>query len=418
MKSEEKFLYIKELEEWFEKLKSESDKQIIFKNFKLFDTSFIEKDNFHNKVIPEKFLSDLCEKLKDNKFILYGAGIGGFLFFNAFCKKYNLYPFAIVDKNFKGQEKYFDIPAYPPLEFNFTSDLFVVITITKPFYVKEIIEFLSKFISLEKIITIPPEIWGYLYLSLSGFKRKDNYYLKPVKFYLENKDKIIKTLKFFHDKTSLELYIKLIKSYTSGNFYSLPFSPADEQYFPRDINLLKGYKRFIHCGAFIGDTIRQLMQIIGKIEALVCFEPDIINFNELKKFLNYYAKEIADYIIAFPCAVWKENTFLNFTNGMGGGSCIDENGEFMVYGVAIDDVLPNFNPTYITMDIEGAELEALEGTKKTIKECLPDLAISVYHKPEHLWEIPLYIKSLNPSYKFFLRNYTGGILETILYCTM
>lgn len=69
------------------------------------------------------------------------------------------------------------------------------------------------------------------------------------------------------------------------------------------------------------------------------------------------------------------------------------------------------------MDIEGAELEALYGAKTLIKTWNPDLAIAVYHKPEHLWEIALYLSTLVPKYKFYLRNYTGGVAETILYAT-
>ncbi len=234
---------------------------IVFKNFKLFD-NLIKDEEWYKEEIPENFLSNLPQKLQNKNFILYGAGVGGFLFLE--------------------KEDFFGIPAYSPLRFNFTSNLFVIITVNKPSYVKEIIKFLLKFIAFEKIIIILQKVWGYLRSSLLEFKGKNNY-LKSSKIYLKNKKKIIKVLNFFNDKISLEIYTKLVKSYTSRNFYSLPFSPTEEQYFSRDINLTKGYKRFIHCGAFIGDTIRQLMQIVGKIEALVYFEPDIINFNEAKE---------------------------------------------------------------------------------------------------------------------------------------
>ena len=43
------------------------------------------------------------------------------------------------------------------------------------------------------------------------------------------------------------------------------------------------------------------------------------------------------------------------------------------------------------MDIEGAELDALNGAKATIRKHLPKLAVCLYHVQEHLWEIPLKI---------------------------
>ncbi len=70
------------------------------------------------------------------------------------------------------------------------------------------------------------------------------------------------------------------------------------------------------------------------------------------------------------------------------------------------------------MDIEGAELEALKGTETLIKKNKPDLAISVYHAPNHIWEIPLYIESLKQGYEFYLRNYTSFTHDTVLYATI
>ena len=67
------------------------------------------------------------------------------------------------------------------------------------------------------------------------------------------------------------------------------------------------------------------------------------------------------------------------------------------------------------MDIEGAEIEAIKGARNTISKHKPDLAISVYHKIEHLWEIPLLIKSLKSNYKFYLRSHEHFNQETVLY---
>jgi FkbM family methyltransferase len=71
-------------------------------------------------------------------------------------------------------------------------------------------------------------------------------------------------------------------------------------------------------------------------------------------------------------------------------------------------------PTFISLDIEGGELEALKGAEKIIRKYKPKLAISVYHKIEDLYEIPEYLDSLRVGYKFFLRQYSR-YFETVLY---
>jgi hypothetical protein len=65
--------------------------------------------------------------------------------------------------------------------------------------------------------------------------------------------------------------------------------------------------------------------------------------------------------------------------------------------------------------IEGAELEALKGAKKTIIEHRPQLAISIYHKNKDLYEIPLYLNSILKDYTFRIQHYGNCFWETIWY---
>lgn len=67
------------------------------------------------------------------------------------------------------------------------------------------------------------------------------------------------------------------------------------------------------------------------------------------------------------------------------------------------------------MDIEGCELDAIRGARETIKEYKPKLAISIYHRPEDVITIPNEILTIRHDYKFFIRHYTFGESETVLY---
>jgi hypothetical protein len=85
--------------------------------------------------------------------------------------------------------------------------------------------------------------------------------------------------------------------------------------------------------------------------------------------------------------------------------------------ISLDEYLKNEKEpvTFIKMDLEGAELNALKGAEQTIKEQKPKLAISIYHKPEDIWEIPNLLLELVPDYKFYIRHYTLIGAETVLY---
>ena len=71
--------------------------------------------------------------------------------------------------------------------------------------------------------------------------------------------------------------------------------------------------------------------------------------------------------------------------------------------------------TFIKMDIEGSEYEALKGCERIIREQRPKLAICLYHKVEDIYELPKLILTFNSEYKFYIRHYSLGMLETVLY---
>jgi hypothetical protein len=87
--------------------------------------------------------------------------------------------------------------------------------------------------------------------------------------------------------------------------------------------------------------------------------------------------------------------------------------------VALDDVLAGWRPTLIKMDIEGSELAALYGARHLIAESRPSLAISVYHKPDHLWRIPLLLASWPElgGYRYYLRSHGFNGFDAVLYAS-
>ncbi len=70
---------------------------------------------------------------------------------------------------------------------------------------------------------------------------------------------------------------------------------------------------------------------------------------------------------------------------------------------------------FIKMDIEGAEMAAIAGAQNTIRNLKPRLAISSYHKPADLWEIPHRIKELNGDYQLFFGHHSPINWESVHY---
>ncbi|MBF0463553.1 MAG: FkbM family methyltransferase [Nitrospirae bacterium] len=354
--------------------------------------------------------------LGNKKIILYGGG-RGFIGFSVFIlKRYKLKVHAVIDIKFKSGDACCGVPAFSPFDFSPTNDekenAVVVVTVGKTQYHEEIFNCLLQ-LGFKNIITAT-DIYEYhlCHDALTGIG-KDGF-----DYYVVNKDKIVASFDLFKDELSREIYVRFIQTHMQRKPVRIPADVPESQYFSPDIKLNKGVSRFINCGAYDGDTVRLLNNLHGKTEAIVCFEPDPKNFDVLTQYLCLNHIQLARSVVAFPCGVFSHNTQFRFAGGNGTISVISEEGESVIQCVALDKVIPGFNPTLINMDVEGAELEALQGAEALIRESKPDLAISVYHLPNHIWDIPLFVESLKLGYNLFLRNYTSFITDTVLYSTI
>ena len=114
----------------------------------------------------------------------------------------------------------------------------------------------------------------------------------------------------------------------------------------------------------------------------------------------------------------KSGVELRFADA-GAGTTVSEGGEGeVVPTLAIDDIkatmgVPRIN--FIKLDIEGAEESALRGASRTIAQDRPRLAISLYHRLQDFYELPLLLHELNPRYRFAIEHYTIHSEETVLY---
>lgn len=74
--------------------------------------------------------------------------------------------------------------------------------------------------------------------------------------------------------------------------------------------------------------------------------------------------------------------------------------------VALDDWCREnaVKPDFIKMDLEGGEVDAINGARGIIAEYKPRLAICLYHRLSDMWVIPRLIKEIVPEYRFWCRK--------------
>jgi FkbM family methyltransferase len=194
---------------------------------------------------------------------------------------------------------------------------------------------------------------------------------------------------------------------------------------------------FIDCGAYVGDTFETWLAINeGNFAAYLGFDPVP---SHRQSFEARYKRLSEEYDLSRGTVKYV-NKFLgrakgavNFPEHSGSNtsrlnvipvsdhtkspvsqqiSCttIDEEATMML------SEIPNVQSILLKMDIEGGEFEALNGAKNFLNKYRPLLAISVYHRIDDYYRIPLFIKNNVNDYRFFIRHHSRLADETVLYC--
>lgn len=154
---------------------------------------------------------------------------------------------------------------------------------------------------------------------------------------------------------------------------------------------------YLDLGAYNGDTINEFLEQCRQYNKIIAVEPDIKNFRKLKN-----NTESIKNIIYYNAAVGQEVGSTAFSmrggrnSGIGSGEIISK--------ISVDSLDIRQN-SYIKMDVEGAEMEAVLGAANTIKDFKPKMNIAAYHKNADIFDIPLAVLKMNPDYKVYLRHH-------------
>ena len=217
------------------------------------------------------------------------------------------------------------------------------------------------------------------------------------------------------DEKSKNTFLKVIEGRLTADLDIAKQIYQKDQYWPSDVIKFDKDETIIECGSSDGKTLRDMCdKLENNFHHIYCFEPD----SQCQELLEGVIQQInsKNPISVIDKGVYKETATLCFENEKvdSGLSKVSDAGNAKIQVVALDEVMKE-KVTYIKMDIEGGEYDALLGAAKIISSDKPKLAICVYHKDEDIINIPNLLKSLNPDYHFFMRHHNINMTETVLY---
>jgi len=233
------------------------------------------------------------------------------------------------------------------------------------------------------------------------------------KYFSEHQKDIDAVVALLADDLSKQVYLDVIRYRQTHNPKDMPVHSRSDQYFVKDIVPITEQEVFIDCGAFDGDTMKDFIKVTkGHYKKIVCFEPVEEYHKRLKK------RGAGKKVTAIPAGVYKTTTTLQFKADEGKGSSVSATATTNTISVpvrAIDDTPECADATFIKMDVEGSEMDALLGAKQTILRNKPKLAICIYHMHKDFVQIPNWIHTLVPEYKLYVRHHAFSVNETVLY---
>ncbi len=221
------------------------------------------------------------------------------------------------------------------------------------------------------------------------------------RYFLEHLQEFNQVYRMLADAESRRVYLNVIQYKISGNIRYLETISAQPEQIFRTILKPSRNETFVDLGAYNGDTIRELLNYTNRKYYLIhAVEPDRRNFRKLEQ---YIADNNLKHIRAHHCVVWCKDTELPFGSKSGRQSALTPDGD-PIPAVSVDSLLKGQPVSMLKMDVEGFEREALWGAARSIYHYSPKLCVSIYHRNQDMFELPLLIRQMNPNYKFYIRH--------------
>lgn len=335
------------------------------------------------------------EELKKYKQIfLFGTGKHGEVIYKKFAAEH--LAVKAFCSSYGDKKTFMDLPVLRPDELPKDDDSFVVIA-------SSCLQEISKILDEEGITNyidgvgyaVDSVIWG-------GGGWTDHFLPENISRLKQARQRLAALL----DPVSLRIYDSLIEYKCTQKAACIVTSPY-EMYLHPDFKLTK-HMTVLDCGAYTGDTLQFFREHLDSPH-LIAVEPSQNNFAALSA--NALPE---DELLHMAVGDRICDLFLKTDIEMEMGYFISSTGE-PIHQTTIDTLFKDRRVDFIKMDIEGAELAALKGATATLLRDRPQLAICLYHRPDDLCTIPLFLADLLDNYTFHIGQHSGSIQETVLY---
>ena len=224
------------------------------------------------------------------------------------------------------------------------------------------------------------------------------------KFYNSNYDKILRAYETLCDRESKSIYSAVVNFKLSGRMKYLEgaYSETSEIY---SLMHASNIRVAVDAGAYNGDTVREMKSFIPSLRKVYAIEPDKKNFRKLAR---YCEAEDGISIVPINAGAWSEDCAGELFESGNRNSTVSATASYesrveSAKLIKIDSVT-NEKVDYIKYDVEGAEREALLGSRSVISRDYPTLLVSVYHRSRDLFEILNVMSDEYPGYRFYMRK--------------
>lgn len=349
---------------------------------------------------PYQTLLQVKNSLNDRKLVLYGAGRLARVFWDM-CVELQIPVAEIWDKNVQGIFESAGLPiTYPPKQAAEEYSDVMILVCSHSFNDEICEDLLKKGFQKEQVISClcKNPYFGIEKKNIEGYEWAFN---------------------FFVDDLSKQLVLDKYALHTMDKYLS-PNTQAECYY--EDYLTFGDGEVFIDGGAYIGDSAERFAQRQnGKYKHIYSFEPDAENFEKARESLKCLPN-----VTLVPSGLWSKSGQMEFSHhDISSSSSMfylsKEYTSSTVSVISLDEFFAEKSledyPTFIKMDIEGSEKEALLGAQHIIQTKKPKLAICAYHKLEDIYELPQTILRIRSDYRMILRQHLHGYVDTILYAT-
>ncbi|MBR5453726.1 MAG: FkbM family methyltransferase [Clostridia bacterium] len=221
-------------------------------------------------------------------------------------------------------------------------------------------------------------------------------------FFARHESEIDRVYSLLADERSREVFREVIEFKYSGNISHLKSSNAGREDVLGGILSPESYRITADLGAYIGDTARELLLRASGIRRIYALEPDKRSYRKLSAFITDSA--LTDKVIPVFAAAGENDGEGLFSSEGNRNSGLSDSGKDTVSIRSVDSLARGEKLDMIKYDVEGAEREAILGSREQIAENRPDLIVSVYHRSEDIFSLPLLVHDLCPEYRLYMRR--------------